>query len=67
MILDASNSITLSGVFLSLIVPNALHPNWYGGWSFSGRFQWAAAIAFIIPTICGLLFIAKRKEKIFNR
>ncbi len=53
-------------VFLSLIIPNALHPNWYGGGSFSGRFQWAAAIVFIIPTICGLLVIAKNKEKTFR-
>ncbi len=53
-------------VFLSLIVPNALHPNWYGGGSFSGRFQWAAAMAFIIPTIYGLLVIANSKEKTFK-
>lgn len=52
-------------VFLSLIVPNALHPNWYGGGSFSGRFQWAAATTFCIPTIYGLLNIAKRKAKVF--
>lgn len=53
-------------VFLSLIVPNALHPNWYGGWSFSGRFQWAAAVVFSIPTIYGLIVIAKSKEKLFR-
>jgi len=64
--LNRSFSIVWALVFLSLIVPNALHPGWYGGGSFSGRFQWAAAITFIIPTICGLLFIAKSKEKIFK-
>ncbi len=53
-------------VFLSLIAPNALHPHWYGGGGFSGRYQWAAAIVFIIPTIYGLLFISKSKEKIFK-
>lgn len=53
-------------VFSSLIVPNALHPNWYGGGSFSGRFQWAAAITFIIPTIYGLLYIAEHKIKVFR-
>lgn len=45
-------------VFLALIVPNALHPNWYGGWSFSGRFAWPAAIVFMVPTILGLTRIA---------
>lgn len=64
--LNRTFSLVWALVFLSLIVPNALHPNWYGGGSFSGRFQWAAAIAFIIPTICGLLAIAKSKEKIFK-
>lgn len=54
------------GVFLSLIVPNALHPNWYGGGSFSGRFGWAAAVVFIIPTVYGLLKIGKNREKIFR-
>lgn len=52
-------------VFLSLIVPNALHPNWYGGYSFSGRFGWTAAVVFIIPTIYGLLKLGGSREKIF--
>lgn len=36
---------TLTSLFvvLSLIGPNATHWNLYGGWSFSGRFGWAAA------------------------
>ncbi|MFZ6874596.1 hypothetical protein ACO0LF_21265 [Undibacterium sp. Di27W] len=53
-------------VFLSLIVPNALHPNWYGGWSFSGRFAWAATIVFVVPTIYGLIRFAEVKEKLFR-
>jgi hypothetical protein len=52
--------------FLSLIVPNALHPTWYGGWSVSGRFQWAAALLFIIPTVYGLLDIARKKNRAFS-
>jgi hypothetical protein len=53
-------------VFLSLIVPNAMHPAWYGGGSLSGRFEWAAAVVFLIPTIYGLLEIGKGSEKIFR-
>ena len=53
-------------VFLSLIVPNALHPNWYGGGGFSGRFGWAAAIVFFVPTLYGLLEIGKHQERIFR-
>lgn len=53
-------------VFLSLIVPNGLHPHWYGGASISGRFQWAAAIVFVVPTIFGLLSLARRNGIIFK-
>ncbi len=59
-------TLTWSLVFLSLIVPNALHPNWYGGGSFSGRFQWSAAMVLIIPVVFGLLAIAGRNEKGFR-
>ena len=52
-------------IFFSLIVPNALHPAWYGGWSFSGRFSWSASMVFCVPTIFGLLQIARWKKKIF--
>jgi len=46
-------------VFLSLIFPNSLHPNWYGGWSVSGRFEWSATIVFLIPTIFGLIRLSE--------
>ena len=59
-------SFIWGGVFLSLIVPNALHPVWYGGWSFSGRFGWAAAVVFMIPTVYGLLRIGEKREEIFR-
>lgn len=47
-------SVAWAFVFLSLIVPNSMHPNWYGGGSFAGRFGLSAAIVFIIPTIFSL-------------
>lgn len=52
-------------VFLSLIVPNSMHPNWYGGGSFSGRFGWAAAIVFFLPALYGLIRLAGVRIKIF--
>jgi hypothetical protein len=50
-------------VFLSLIVPNSLEKSWYGGYSFSGRFEWAACVVFILPTVFGLgrLFFIDRR------
>lgn len=63
-----SKSLTiLAGlVFLSLLVPNALHHNWYGGGSFSGRFGWSATVVFIIPTIFGLLHMAHTRERLLR-
>jgi hypothetical protein len=52
-------------IFLSLIVPNAMHPNWYGGWSFSGRFGSSAAVVFYLPTLFGLVRMEKINTKAF--
>ncbi len=52
-------------VFLSLIVPNAMHTNWYGGGSFSGRFGWSAVIVFFLPTLIGLIRLAQANQKVF--
>jgi hypothetical protein len=54
-----------AAVFLTLLAPNALHPNWYGGWSFSGRFGWPAAMVFMVVTLYGLLELARRRDKLF--
>jgi hypothetical protein len=53
-------------VFLSLIVPNGMHPAWYGGWCFAGRYQLSAAIVFIIPTIFFLSKLAESKTRLFQ-
>jgi hypothetical protein len=52
-------------VFLSLIVPNSLEIATYGGWSLSGRFQWAASVVFILPTIFGLVRMSSNSLKVF--
>lgn len=52
-------------VFSSLIVPNGLHPTWYGGWSFSGRFGWSAAIVFMMPTLYALLHLSNKHRRLF--
>lgn len=55
----------LAIVYLSLVVPNALHPNYYGGTSFSGRFQWSAAMVMVLPTLYGMLYIARKNKTLF--
>lgn len=46
-------------VHLSFVVPNALHPNWYGGGSFAGRFGWAGALTVMPIAIFGLIQVYK--------
>lgn len=58
-------AVVLSVAYFSLIVPNSLHPNWYGGWSFCGRFFWAGGILFMLPTIFGLVRVAAYSKKLF--
>ena len=53
-------------VFCSLIVPNAMHPAWYGGASFSGRFGWSAQVVFYIPVVYGLLRLSATKKRLFG-
>jgi hypothetical protein len=48
----AGSTIILA--YFSQVLPNALHPNWYGGGSFAGRFVWSAAITFLPVVIFGL-------------
>ncbi|MCP1621618.1 hypothetical protein [Pseudomonas nitroreducens] len=50
-------------VFLALLVPNAMHPNWYGGGSFSGRFGWSAALCLFLPTLAALPPLKERIGK----
>jgi hypothetical protein len=47
-------SVALPLTYVALILPNALHPNWYGGYSFVGRFGWSAAALLMLPTVQGL-------------
>jgi hypothetical protein len=36
-------------VYGSVLVPNAMHLNWYGGYCFGGRFAWAGILLWTFP------------------
>ncbi|MBU4611151.1 hypothetical protein IMZ29_11590 [Achromobacter sp. GG226] len=55
--------IATLGVYLVTLVPNALHPNWYGGWSFSGRFGWTAALVLAVPAVIAFGRIATARPR----
>lgn len=50
-------------VIASLVVPNAMHPNWFGGGSFIGRFALPASMACIIPAAAGLTALYRRAPR----
>ena len=39
----------VGAVYCSVLLPNAMHPNWYGGHSFQGRYWWAAVGLWVFP------------------
>lgn len=63
---DRKTALLVVLIYLSLIGPSALHTNWYGGVSFSGRFNWTAAMVFILPVLFGLVTLARLSPKAFR-
>ncbi len=57
-------SLVILSIYASIVVPNALHPAWYGGWSFAGRFQWTGAIVLIPLVVYGFSRILQQRPKI---
>ena len=53
-------AVVTIGLYLAFLVPNALHPNWFGGASFTGRFGLAAAIVLLAPAAVAMAALARR-------
>lgn len=47
----------------SLLVPHALHPGLYGGWSFYGRYNWSFCALWIIPASIPLGHMIQRDNQ----
>jgi hypothetical protein len=52
----------LAVLYLSILLPNSMHTAWYGGFSFFGRFWWAASALWIFPLAYAFKFLLKRSE-----
>ena len=57
-------SLVILGMYASIVVPNALHPAWYGGLAFAGRFQWTGAIVLIPLVVYSFSRILQQHPKI---
>jgi hypothetical protein len=51
--------LTVFAVYASFVIPNGLHPVWYGGTSFAGRFMWSGAVAVLPAVVYGLVRLAE--------
>ncbi len=49
-------------LYASLVVPNAMHPNWYGGFSFAARFVLSGGVLLILPAVYGLRVLRASKS-----
>jgi hypothetical protein len=52
----------LAVLYLTILLPNAMHTNWYGGFSFVGRFGWTAVALWIFPLAYTVRFLLKQSE-----
>lgn len=61
-----SRSLTgiLIALHLLLVIPSALHPTWYGGSSFAGRFGIAAALALATPAALGFAALTNAARRL---
>lgn len=55
-------ALLLAVLYLSILVPNSMHTALYGGFSFFGRFGWAAVALWIFPLGYSVKFLLKRSE-----
>jgi hypothetical protein len=58
---ERSAAIFVAVVYASMIVPNAMHLNTYGGWSFAGRFGWSSAPLWIFPLTAAFAWLGRRR------
>ncbi|HKC64498.1 MAG TPA: hypothetical protein VKB86_12725 [Pyrinomonadaceae bacterium] len=52
----------LALLYLSVILPNAVHPAWYGGFSFPGRFFWTVVALWVFPLAFTVKYLLKRQR-----
>lgn len=48
-------------LYLSVMIPNAAHTNWYGGFSFAGRFHWFGALLWCFPLLYAVRYLRVRR------
>lgn len=55
-------ALLVAAVYASMIVPNAMHMNMYGGWSFAGRFAWSSFPLWVFPITAAFAALGARRR-----
>jgi len=50
-------------LYLSIVVPNSTHINWYGGYSFAGRFMWSVVLLWCFPFAYTMKYLLHRGKR----
>jgi hypothetical protein len=66
LIIKKNGSAVLGFLLISsIILPNSMHPNWYGGGSFAGRFTWSVIPILSYFSICYLTQLFRSSVRLF--
>jgi hypothetical protein len=57
-------ALLVAALYMSVLLPNAMHPNWYGGWSLVGRFGWAVVSLWVFPAAYAVKLILERSKAV---
>ena len=55
-------AILLALLYVSVLLPNSVHPAWYGGFAFPGRFFWTAFALWVFPLAFTIKYLLKRNR-----
>jgi hypothetical protein len=57
-------ALLIAALYMSVLLPNAMHPNWYGGWSLVGRFGWAVVALWVFPAAYAVKLLLERSKAV---
>jgi hypothetical protein len=54
----------ISLLSISVLLPNSMHPAWYGAWAFAGRFHWSIVSLLIFPLAYAIRLLLEKNNRI---
>ena len=55
-------AVLLALLYISVLLPNSVHPAWYGGFTFPGRFFWTVVALWVFPLAFTVKYLLKRNR-----